>query len=67
MDKDVITVIDSAGSHSPMKMSEKIIEKRETEKRIRDIIFFLSDFFIFVVNDYTTLDQEMLEKLEKQI
>jgi HSP20 family molecular chaperone IbpA len=62
-----LIVIDSAGCHSPFKMSERVEDKRETEKRIRDLIFLLSDFFILVVNDYTTLDQEILEKLEKQL
>jgi HSP20 family molecular chaperone IbpA len=62
-----MTIIDSAGSHSPIKLNEKIEDKKETEKRLRDIIFLLSDFFILVVNDYTTLDQEILEKLEKQL
>ncbi|OMJ85677.1 hypothetical protein SteCoe_12949 [Stentor coeruleus] len=63
---DVI-IIDTAGTHSPIKYCETISEKKETEKRIRDLIFLLSDFFILVVNDYTTLDQELLEKLEKQL
>jgi HSP20 family molecular chaperone IbpA/predicted ATPase len=62
-----LTVIDSAGFHTPFKMSESVEEKRETEKRIRDLIFLLSDYFILVVNDYTILDQEILEKLEKQL
>jgi HSP20 family molecular chaperone IbpA len=62
-----MTIIDSAGTHSPIKMNETIGDKKETEKRLRDIIFLLSDFFILVVNDYTTVDQEILEKLEKQL
>ncbi|OMJ78417.1 hypothetical protein SteCoe_21791 [Stentor coeruleus] len=62
-----IIIIDTAGTHGPIKYNEKISEKKETEKRIRDLVFLLSDFFIFVVNDFTTLDQELLEKLEKQL
>jgi TolA-binding protein len=62
-----LIIIDSAGSHSPIKVNESIEEKKEHEKRLRDIIFSLSNIFILVVNDYTTLDQEILEKLEKQL
>jgi hypothetical protein len=48
-------------------MSESVDEKKETEKRLRDMIFLLNDFFIRVVNDYRTLDKEILVKLEKQL
>lgn len=62
-----IIIIDTAGTHSPVKNYQQLALKKDTEKRIRDLVFLLSDFFIFVVNDYTTLDQELLDKLEKQV
>ncbi|OMJ94906.1 hypothetical protein SteCoe_1763 [Stentor coeruleus] len=62
-----IIIIDTAGTHSPVKNYKQLALKKDTEKRIRDLVFLLSDFFIFVVNDYTTLDQELLDKLEKQV
>jgi hypothetical protein len=33
-----------------------IIEKEATEMFILDLVFDISDYFIFVVNDFTSLD-----------
>ena len=63
-----VLVIDTAGIHSPINLGEITLEeKKNTERKLRDIVFNLSDIFILVVNDFTTLDQEILVKLENKI
>ncbi len=53
-----LILIDTAGSYSPVKIEDKmsIIEKEATETFIQDLVFEVSDYFICVVNDFTSLD-----------
>ncbi len=44
-----------------------IIEKEATEMFILDLVFDISDYFIFVVNDFTSLDQRYLDKLTRSL
>jgi hypothetical protein len=50
--------IDTAGSYSPVKVNNdmSIIEKEATELFLLDLVFDMSDYFICVVNDFTSLD-----------
>ena len=51
-------LIDTAGSYSPVKVINQmsIIEKEATELFMLDLVFEMSDYFICVVNDFTSLD-----------
>lgn len=53
-----LVLLDTAGSYSPVKIINNfsIIEKEATEMFILDLVFDISDYFIFVVNDFTSLD-----------
>lgn len=53
-----LILLDTAGSYSPVKVVNNfsIIEKEATEMFILDLVFDISDYFIFVVNDFTSLD-----------
>lgn len=53
-----LILIDTAGSYSPVKIQNElsIIEKEATEMFILDLVFEISDYFICVVNDFTSLD-----------
>ncbi len=53
-----LILLDTAGSYSPVKVINNfsIIEKEATEMFILDLVFEISDYFIFVVNDFTSLD-----------
>jgi hypothetical protein len=53
-----LILIDTVGSYAPVKISNKlsIIEKEVTETFIQDLVFEVSDYFICVVNDFTSLD-----------
>ena len=63
-----LIVVDTAGIQSPVNFKVMTLEEKiNTEKRLRDIVFLLSDLFILVVNDFTILDQEILQKLKRQI
>jgi len=42
-----------------------IIEKEATEMFILDLVFDLADYYIFVVNEFTSLDQRYLDKLSR--
>jgi len=44
-----------------------IIEKEATEMFILDLVFEISDYFICVVNDFTSLDQRYLDKLSRNL
>ena len=44
-----------------------VIEKEATEFFILDLVFELSDYFICVVNDFTSLDQRYLDKLTRNL
>ena len=42
-------------------------EKKLTEQFIQDLAFSMSDYFIFVVNDFTSKDQKILKKIVRYI
>ena len=46
------------GSYSPVRVLTElsVIEKEATELFLLDLVFDLSDYFICVVNDFTSLD-----------
>lgn len=46
------------GSYSPVRISSEfsVIEKEACELFILDLVFEISDYFICVVNDFTSLD-----------
>ena len=44
-----------------------IIEKEATELFILDLVFDMSDYFICVVNDFTSLDQRYLNKINRNL
>ena len=60
-----LILVDTAGSYSPVKIESElsILEKEATETFIMDLVFEISDYFICVVNDFTSLDQRYLDKL----
>ena len=53
-----LILLDTAGSYSPVKIESgfSIIEKEATELFLNEIVFEISDYFICVVNDFTSLD-----------
>jgi GTPase Era involved in 16S rRNA processing len=53
-----LILVDTAGSFSPVKINNElsIIEKEATEVFITDLVFEIADYFICVVNDFTSLD-----------
>lgn len=53
-----LILIDTAGSYSPVKIENEksIAEKEATEMFILDLVFEVADYFICVVNDFTSLD-----------
>ena len=63
-----LIVVDTAGIQSPVNFKVMTLEEKiNIEKRLREIVFLLSDLFILVVNDFTILDQKILQKLKRQI
>lgn len=62
-------LLDSAGSYSPVKVVNElsVAQKEATELFLLDLIFELSDYFICVVNDFTSLDQRYLDKLTRSL
>ncbi len=58
-------LLDSAGSYSPVKVINdlSVAQKEATELFLMDLIFDVADYFICVVNDFTSLDQRYLDKL----
>jgi len=63
------TLLDSAGSYSPVKVTNElsVAQREATELFLNDLIFDLSDYFICVVNDFTSLDQRYLDKLTRSL
>lgn len=53
-----LILVDTAGSYSPVRIESQlsIVEKEATEHFILDLVFELSDYFVCVVNDFTSLD-----------
>jgi hypothetical protein len=64
-----LILLDTAGSYSPVKISNEfsVIEKEASELFILDLVFELSDYFICVVNDFTSLDQRYLDKISRNL
>lgn len=62
-------MLDTAGSYSPVKVLNdmSIIEKEASELFMLDLVFDLSDYFICVVNDFTSLDQRYLNKINRNL
>lgn len=62
-------LVDTAGSYSPVKIENEfsIVEKEATEMFILDLVYDISDYFICVVNDFTSLDQRYLDKLSRNL
>lgn len=44
-----------------------MVEKEMSEHFIQDVIFELADYFLCVVNDFTSLDQRYLDKLTRSL
>lgn len=64
-----LILLDTAGSYSPVKVINdfSVAEKEATELFILDMVFELSDYFICVVNDFTSLDQRFLDKITRSL
>ena len=62
-------VLDSEGSYAPVKVENElsVVEKEISEKFIQDVIFELADYFLCVVNDFTSLDQRYLDRLTRSL
>ena len=62
-------LLDSEGSYSPVKVSNElsVVEKEATELFLQELIFEMSDYFLCVVNDFTSLDQRYLDKLTRNL
>jgi len=62
-------LLDSEGSYSPVKVTDElsVVEKEATELFLQELIFELSDYFLCVVNDFTSLDQRYLDKLTRRL
>lgn len=64
-----LILLDTAGSYSPVKVidNQSIIEREATEHFILELVFDVADYFLFVVNDFTSLDQRYLDKLSRSL
>ena len=64
-----LILLDTAGSYSPVKVENNysIAEKEATEMFQLDLVFDISDYFLFVVNDFTSLDQRYLDKQNRTL
>uniref|UniRef100_A0A7S2U4D3 G domain-containing protein n=1 Tax=Lotharella oceanica TaxID=641309 RepID=A0A7S2U4D3_9EUKA len=69
VDGTQFVLLDSAGSNSPVRVENElsVYQKEATEHFILDIIFEVSDYFICVCNDFTSLDQRYLGKLARSL
>ena len=50
-----------------MENELSVVEKELSERFIQDVIFELSDYFLCVVNDFTSLDQRYLDRLTRSL
>lgn len=64
-----LVLLDTAGSYSPVRVVNElsVLEKEATEMFILDMVFEISDYFICVVNDFTSLDQRYLDKIARNL
>ena len=62
-------LLDSEGSYSPVRVVDElsVVEKETTELFLQELIFEMSDYFLCVVNDFTSLDQRYLDKLTRNL
>ncbi len=62
-------LLDSEGSYSPVRVSNElsVVEKEVTELFLQELIFELADYFLCVVNDFTSLDQRYLDKITRNL
>ena len=62
-------LLDTAGSYAPVKVESNmsIIEREATEYFILELVFDVADYFLFVVNDFTSLDQRYLDRLSRSL
>ncbi|GAB5356832.1 hypothetical protein AAMO2058_000322300 [Amorphochlora amoebiformis] len=69
VDGTSFTLLDSAGSNAPVRVenSLSVYQKEATEHFILDVIFEVADYFVCVVNDFTSLDQRYLDKLARSL
>jgi len=53
-----VILLDLAGHYSPVSLTSKlsVVEKEATEKFLQDILFFFSDIFIFVLEEFTLIE-----------
>eukprot|EP00466_Bigelowiella_natans_P010033 jgi/Bigna1/80064/fgenesh1_pg.67_\ len=67
VDKMKFCLLDSAGSNAPVRVENNlsVYQKHVTELFILDVVFEVSDYFICVVNDFTSLDQRYLDKIAR--
>ena len=50
-----------------MENELSVVEKELSERFIQDVIFEVADYFLCVVNDFTSLDQRYLDKLTRSL
>ena len=50
-----------------MENELSVVEKEISERFIQDVIFDLADYFLCVVNDFTSLDQRYLDRLTRSL
>lgn len=64
-----LILVDTAGTYSPVMIQNElsIVEKEATEMFILDLVFEIADYFICVVNDFTSLDQRYLDRLARNL
>jgi HSP20 family molecular chaperone IbpA len=64
-----LILLDTAGSYSPVKVVNEfsVAEKEATELFLLDLVFDISDYFICVVNDFTSLDQRFLDRIMRSL
>lgn len=64
-----LILLDTVGSYSPVHViNENSVKDRElTELFLLDVVFEISDYFIFVMSDFNAVDQRYLDKLSKML
>ena len=68
IDNERFFVLDTAGTNSPIDLSK--IEERDkkiTEVFIQDLALNIADYFILVVNDFTSKDQKILKRIVQYV
>ena len=52
----------ACGGRAQVSNELSVVEKEATELFLQELIFEMSDYFLCVVNDFTSLDQRYLDK-----